>query len=76
MKIVLKSGVLLVSVLLLACAGKDEKKKEGFSIDRQKTTEKVAETPPPTSNVKASERIDLTSKGVGSRHFLGFTGNH
>jgi len=64
MKLALKSVVLLFSLLLIACGGKEEKKKEGFSVKRQKTTEKVAETPAAT-DTKASERIDLANKGVG-----------
>ena len=64
MKIVFKSMVLLFSLLLVSCGGKEENKKEGFSVKRQKTTEKVVETPA-TSVTKASERVDLSNKGVG-----------
>ncbi len=65
MKILIKSVVLLFSLLLISCGGKEEKKKEGFSVKRQKTTtEKTVETPA-TKETKASERIDLTNKGVG-----------
>ncbi|MCP4975158.1 MAG: cytochrome c [Maribacter sp.] len=61
----MKSVVLLFSLLLISCGGKEEKKKEGFSVKRQKTTtEKTVETPA-TKETKASERIDLTNKGVG-----------
>ncbi|WP_299532696.1 cytochrome c [Ulvibacterium sp.] len=57
--------VLLFVLILLGCGGKEEKKQDGFSIERKKaTTEKQVE-PPATNQVKASERIDLTSKGVG-----------
>lgn len=66
MKIVLKSFVLLFSLVLVSCGGKEEKKKEGFSVEREKTTtEKPAETTPATSAVPASERINLDDKGVG-----------
>nr|AWJ66192.1 multicopper oxidase [uncultured bacterium] len=66
MKIVLKSIALLFSLLLLSCGGKEEKKKEGFSVERQKTTtEKPAETTPAADATPASERIDLTNKGIG-----------
>ncbi|RKN79345.1 c-type cytochrome [Ulvibacterium marinum] len=59
-----KSFTVLFTLLILSCGGKEEKK-DGFSIERKKaTTEKKAETPT-TNQVKASERIDLTSKGVG-----------
>lgn len=64
MKIVFKCVILLFSVLLVSCGGKEEKKKEGFSVKRKATTEKAAETPA-ASETKASERIDLTNKGVG-----------
>ncbi len=64
MKIVFKCVILLFSMLLVSCGGKEEKKKEGFSVKRKATTEKAAETPV-ASETKASERIDLTNKGVG-----------
>lgn len=64
MKLFTKSVVLFLSILLFACGGKEEKKSDGFSIDRQKTTQ-TPETEAPVSDVKASERIDLTTKGVG-----------
>jgi len=56
---------MLFSLLLMACGGKEEKKKEGFSVDRAKsTTEKPAEDPADTGS-PASERIALDNKGVG-----------
>ena len=65
MKTGIKSVAILFSLLLMACGGKEEKKKEGFSVERAKTTtEKPAEaaadkgTPP-------SQRVDLTNKGIG-----------
>jgi len=65
MKLLFKSVILLFSVLLVSCGGKEEKKKEGFSVKRQKTTtEKTVETPA-DKGTKASERIDLTNKGIG-----------
>ncbi|WP_291865879.1 cytochrome c [Maribacter sp.] len=64
MKIVFKSIVLVFSLLIISCGGKEEKKKEGFSVDRQKTTTVKKETKAATT-VKASEKIDLTTKGVG-----------
>ncbi len=56
--------VLLFSLLLVSCGGKEEKKKEGFSVKRQKTIEKVVETPA-VPETKASERVDLSNKGIG-----------
>lgn len=65
MKIVLKSFVLLFTMILVSCGGKDEKKKEGFSVERSKTTEKPAEKAPVVSDTPASKTIDLDSKGIG-----------
>lgn len=65
MKIILKSSAVLFSVLMMSCGGKEEKKKEGFSVDRAKTTTEQAAPTPATSDVKPSETIDLTNKGVG-----------
>ncbi|MCG2462349.1 cytochrome c [Flavobacteriaceae bacterium F89] len=64
MKTGIKSVAILFSLLLMACGGK-EKKKEGFSVERAKTTtEKPAEAPA-DAGTPASERVDLTNKGVG-----------
>ncbi|WP_273565531.1 c-type cytochrome [Maribacter halichondriae] len=50
----------------MSCGGKEEKKKEGFSVEREKTTtEKPAENVPTANATPASERIDLSNKGVG-----------
>lgn len=63
MKIPIKISAIVGALLMVSCGGKEEKK-DGFSIDRQKApTEKPVEAE--TSNIKASERIDLESKGVG-----------
>ncbi|MBD0850161.1 c-type cytochrome [Maribacter arenosus] len=65
MKIPFKSTILLLSLLMLSCGGKEEKKKEGFSVKQQKTTTEKAVETPAVSGDKASERVDLTTKGVG-----------
>lgn len=57
--------VFFLSIMLLACGGKEEKKKEGFSVERQKTETKKPDPTGETSGVKASERVDLSNKGVG-----------
>ena len=63
MKISIKILAIGAALLMLACGGKEEKK-EGFSIDRNKTQpEKSVVTE--TSGTKASERIVLDNKGVG-----------
>lgn len=64
MKFLLNSTVIVFSLLLLSCGGKEEKKKEGFNVERTKTAKQKIETPV-ANEVKASERIDLTNKGVG-----------
>lgn len=64
MKIAIKSLTVLFALLLVSCGGKEEKK-EGFSVDRSKSTEKAAETAPATDEVPASQRITLDDKGVG-----------
>ena len=62
MKKTLKLLSVLFVAILLSCGGKEEKKKEGFSYEKKETkTEKTTTE----VKVKASERIDLTNKGVG-----------
>ena len=65
MKTINKFIVLLISVCLFACGGKEEKKSDGFSIERQKTTQQTDEPETDVTEIKASERVDLTNKGVG-----------
>jgi|TARA_R110000744_G_scaffold44183_4_gene98717 cytochrome c5 len=65
MKIILKSSAVLFSVLMMSCGGKEEKKKEGFSVDRAKTTTEQPAPEPVATDVKPSETVDLTNKGVG-----------
>jgi len=65
MKINYVLPVFFLAILFIACGGKEEKKKDGFSVDRKKTTEKVVETEPVSDEVPASQRITLDNKGVG-----------
>lgn len=66
MKIGSKSVTVIFSLLLMACGGKEEKKKEGFSVDRTKTTtEKPVDATPVVSVTPPSERVELDNKGVG-----------
>ncbi len=65
MKVVSRSLAIVFSLLLMSCGGKEEKKKEGFSVDRTKTTEKPVETTPAADATPASTRIDLSNKGIG-----------
>jgi len=65
MKNILKSITVIFTLLLIGCGSKEEKKKEGFSVTREKAkTEKPAEATT-TNTVAASERVDLDNKGVG-----------
>lgn len=66
MKTVIRSFAIVFSLLLMSCGGKEEKKKEGFSVQREKsTTEKPKEAPSATNTTPASARVDLANKGVG-----------
>lgn len=65
MKIVIRSLAIVFSVLLMSCGGKEEKKKDGFSVDRTKATETPVKTEPAADAAPASKRVDLSSKGVG-----------
>lgn len=66
MKIAIRSFVLFFSIMLVGCGGKEEKKKEGFSVERQKTEmEEPAENTQAINTIPASERVDLDNKGVG-----------
>lgn len=62
----LKGMALLFALAVVSCGGKEkEQKEEGFSVQRKKaTTEKPVETST-TNEVKASERVDMSTKGVG-----------
>lgn len=66
MKAIVKSMALLFALIMISCGGKkEEKKEEGFSVQRKKAqTEQPAETSS-TDEVKPSERVDMTTKGVG-----------
>lgn len=65
MKVVIRSFAIVFSLLLMSCGGKEEKKSEGFSVGRTKSSEKPAETAPAVDEVPASKRITLDEKGVG-----------
>ncbi len=64
MKQTLKILTLVLTLLALSCGGGEEKKEEKAKVQLKKqTTTKTVE--PKATNTKASETIDLTSKGVG-----------
>ena len=56
---------LVLSLLLLGCGEKKEKESEGFKIERQSSQAESKSAIPEDTGVKASERVDLTNKGVG-----------
>ena len=64
MKSSLKIFAILVALLAFNCGGKEKKDDGGFEMQRgaSQTETKPTET---TDMVKASERVDLTNKGVG-----------
>ncbi|MFV9551583.1 c-type cytochrome [Algibacter sp. PT7-4] len=62
MKTTLKLTAILFSILLIACGGKEEKKKEGFSYEKKTSTEQTVKK---QTTVPASKQIDLSNKGVG-----------
>lgn len=66
MRTIIKGTSLLFALIMIGCGGKQEEKKEdGFSVQRKKaTTEQPVETNS-VSETKPSERVDLTTKGVG-----------
>ncbi|UII76298.1 cytochrome c [Flagellimonas sp. HMM57] len=65
MKVNIAFYSVLCAFFLFSCGGKEAKKKDGFSVDRTKSTEKVEEAAPKTDKVPASQRITLDNKGVG-----------
>ena len=62
MKKTLNILIVLMVSLLISCGGKEEKKKESFTIKKKSETETVVKT---AEKVAASKQIDLTNKGVG-----------
>ena len=56
---------LVLSLMALGCGEKKEKESEGFKIERQSSQAEPKPATPETTGVKASERVDLTNKGVG-----------
>ncbi|NER18542.1 cytochrome c [Spongiivirga citrea] len=64
MKFIFRSLVLLFSLMMISCGGKEEKKKDQIQIKRKADVEvKTQETV--TNEVPASQRITLDNKGVG-----------
>ena len=66
MKSILKGVAILFTLMIISCGGKQEEKKDdSFSVQRKKaTSEQPIETSSATET-KASERVDMSTKGVG-----------
>lgn len=65
MKRTLIPSLLLLGLMTLGCGEKKKEDTDSFKLERTATqSEKKAETPE-MSGIKASERVDLSSKGVG-----------
>lgn len=65
MKKTLISFALLIGLLALGCGEKKEKETGGFKMERTSSQAESNSATPETTGVKASERVDLTNKGVG-----------
>lgn len=59
----LKLMAILFMALLMSCGGKEEKKKEGFTLKKKTETESTVAAK--DNNTLASARIDLENKGIG-----------
>jgi mono/diheme cytochrome c family protein len=62
MKLTIKFISILSLLIAFSCGEKE--KKESYSLDNGNTVEETKKAEP-VSSVKASERIDLTNKGIG-----------
>ncbi len=66
MKSIVKGITLLFVLIMIGCGGKQEEKKEdGFSVQRKKTTSEQPVESGSATETKASERVDMSTKGVG-----------
>ncbi|WP_127019027.1 c-type cytochrome [Flagellimonas beolgyonensis] len=66
MKSIVKGITLLFVLIMIGCGGKQEEKKEdGFSVQRKKTTSEQPVESSSATETKASERVDMSTKGVG-----------
>ncbi|MEJ2112953.1 MAG: cytochrome c [Flavobacteriaceae bacterium] len=58
----LKPILLIFIALLIGCGGKEEKKKESITIQKQTETKAVVDK---TESIPASKKVDLSNKGIG-----------
>ena len=60
-----KITTLALALAALSCGGKEEKKSDGFEMQREGAATKTEAPAPAQTSTPASQRIDLTNKGVG-----------
>lgn len=60
-----KFTTLALALAALSCGGKEEKKPDGFEMQREGAATKSEAPAPAQTSTPASQRIDLTNKGVG-----------
>ncbi len=65
MKHLLKSIAAIAIITLVGCGGKEEKKEDSSVTIGQKPATEVSKEAAPVSDVKPSQTIDLTNKGIG-----------
>lgn len=65
MKHLMKSLTAIAIMTLISCGGKEEKKEDTSVKIGQNPSTEVKKEEAPKSDVKASETIDLTNKGIG-----------
>ena len=60
-----KITTLALALAALSCGGKEEKKSDGFEMQREGAATQTEAPAPAQTSTPASQRIDLTNKGVG-----------
>lgn len=58
----LKPILIIFLAILLGCGGKEEKKKESITIQKQPEAKTIVDK---AENIPASEKVDLANKGIG-----------
>ena len=56
---------LTMAMAALGCGGKEEKKSDGFQMQREGSAPQTEAPAPAQTSTPASQRVDLTNKGVG-----------
>ncbi len=65
MKSILKLVLVSVSLILFSCGNGEEKDKETISYDNATTKTKETKATTPSTSEPASQKVDLTNKGIG-----------